>query len=186
MICPTFTSDWFTESSKQWITHVIPHFVSLPNIHWLEIGSYEGRSALWTLENVLTGPRSDIICVDSFGLPGLKIPEYEKTFDSNVSGIDRLLKLKGFSSEILPILPAERFLGIYVDGSHEEPHVRKDIREAWRLARPGAILIFDDYPHPDWPGVKIATDELLQQQQGQYKLLHKAWQVIIRKEKNSQ
>ena len=171
-----FTSDWFTPHTDGWLKHVVPLLGTMANVHWLEIGSYEGRSALWTLDNVLRGPSSDIVCVDIFG------PTYEKTFDSNVSGIDRLLKLKGHSHRILPSLPARRFHGIYVDGSHDETCVKIDLREAWRLSRTGAILIFDDYPCLEYPGVKTAVDEFLRQIQGKYKLLHKNWQMIIRKE----
>ena len=55
-------------------------YVSREVLHWeralagfkgkrvraLEIGSFEGRSAVWFLENVLTHEESTIVCIDSF------------------------------------------------------------------------------------------------------------------------
>lgn len=49
---------------------------------------------------------------------------------------------------------------LFVDSSHEhEATVRE--WEAWKPAlAPGAVVVFDDYGHPDFPGVKGAVDEL--------------------------
>ena len=49
---------------------------------------------------------------------------------------------------------------LFVDSSHErEPTVREV--EAWRPAlAPGALVVFDDYDHPDYPGVRQAIDQL--------------------------
>ena len=177
---PWFTTDWFTPRLNTWKKHVVPQLSSQSNIHWLEIGSYEGRSALWTVTNILKNPGSDIVCVDSFGLPQ-DHSDYEQIFDNNVKVIESLLKLKGHSSDVLPLLPSGRFHAIYVDGSHDEENVRGDLREAWRLAQTGAFIIIDDYPHLEYPGIRIATDEFLNRLQGKYTLLHKEWQVIVRK-----
>ena len=59
----TFTSDWVTQFVPSWQKHVIPALAGRENVHWLEVGSFEGRSALWTLENVFTGSGSTITCV---------------------------------------------------------------------------------------------------------------------------
>jgi predicted O-methyltransferase YrrM len=49
---------------------------------------------------------------------------------------------------------------LFVDSSHErEPTIREF--EAWRPAlAPGAVVAFDDYDHPDYPGVRQAIDQL--------------------------
>jgi predicted O-methyltransferase YrrM len=37
-----------------------------PRLRFLEVGSYEGRSAVWLLSNILTHPTSRLYCVDTF------------------------------------------------------------------------------------------------------------------------
>lgn len=65
----------------------------------LEIGSYEGRSAVWFLENILTHPTARIVCVDLF----TRLP-FELRFDHNIriSGAgDKVTKMKGRSETVL-------------------------------------------------------------------------------------
>ena len=61
----TFTSDWFLHNQLSWDIH-LEEFKNKPNLNFLEIGSYEGRSTIWLLENVLTDPSSKITCIDLF------------------------------------------------------------------------------------------------------------------------
>ena len=174
-MAPKFTSDWFTWIAPTWQTHVVPRVYPIPDARWLEIGSYEGRSALWTLKHVLN-PSSKITCVDPWW------PEYEKTFNSNLARhTKRLTKLKGNSQNILKTLPSESFHGIYIDGSHDEPDVLHDTIEAWRLAKPEAVIVFDDYASTKYPGVRPAIDAFLKQPGIHFEILHKKWQVILLK-----
>jgi hypothetical protein len=56
---------------------------------------------------------------------------------------------------------------------------------AFRLLRPGGIMIFDDYewkPYPDpWMMPGMAIDSFLHVYERQYELLGKAYQVAIKK-----
>lgn len=49
---------------------------------------------------------------------------------------------------------------LYIDSSHE----RQPTLDEWRVwaphLRPGAPVLFDDYNHPDFPGVREAVEEL--------------------------
>jgi len=49
---PVFTKDWFDRAIPIWKKYVMPLINTVPNARWLEIGSFEGRSAIWTLENL--------------------------------------------------------------------------------------------------------------------------------------
>lgn len=172
---PTFTQNWFPPHIISiWKRYVVPHIKTIPNARWLEVGSFEERSALWTLEHALQGPGSTITCVDIFKRG------YNPTFDSNLAPYaNRLVKLKGRSRDILPSLPQESFHGAYIDGSHEEPDVARDARETWRLLQPGAIMIFDDYGNPDYSGLRRTIDGFLENPTIHSKLLHKEWQIIV-------
>jgi predicted O-methyltransferase YrrM len=49
---------------------------------------------------------------------------------------------------------------LYIDSSHERDGTVVELR-AWGPAlRPGALVVFDDYTHPEFPGVREAIEEL--------------------------
>jgi predicted O-methyltransferase YrrM len=49
---------------------------------------------------------------------------------------------------------------LYIDSSHERADTIAEV-QAWRPAlRAGAVIVFDDYPHPDFPGVREAVAQL--------------------------
>jgi predicted O-methyltransferase YrrM len=151
-------------------------------VKMLEIGSFEGRSAIWFLENILTGADSSLTCVDRFR------PPYGDVFDRNLAASGRssqAVKLVGSSNLVLPSLADASFDAVYIDGGHREREVWDDALEAWRLTRPGAVMIFDDY---DWePGLpledrpKRAIDRFLLRHAGKYRILHHGYQVILQK-----
>ena len=198
----TFTSDWVTQFVPTWTEHVVPALAGREDVRWLEVGSYEGRSALWTLDNVLTGRGSTITCVDRWDRLWTRKGELELRFDDNVRGRANLVKLQGPSSAILPTLPKEHFHGAYVDGSHEEADVYQDAWQVYPLLRPDAFLIFDDYESspamrcvngvmtqtPRQCGVYAAVNrflgELGRRPLGERKVavttLHVGWQLILR------
>jgi predicted O-methyltransferase YrrM len=48
---------------------------------------------------------------------------------------------------------------VLVDGGHEYECVRADTATAFRLLRPGGVIVWDDYEATTWPGVVQAVDE---------------------------
>jgi predicted O-methyltransferase YrrM len=49
---------------------------------------------------------------------------------------------------------------LYIDSSHMREQTIAEV-QAWRPhLRPGALVLFDDYAHPDYPGVREAIEEL--------------------------
>jgi predicted O-methyltransferase YrrM len=49
---------------------------------------------------------------------------------------------------------------LFIDSSHERLATVAEF-EAWRpRLAPGAVVVFDDYAHPDWPGVAEAVADL--------------------------
>ena len=95
-----FTKDYTTAYVPLWNAHV-GAFRGKPDVHFLEVGTFEGRTALWFLDNILTHPSSSMTCVDFFEDTG-----YEPRFDHNrsVSGhAGRWSKLKGRSNDVLRV-----------------------------------------------------------------------------------
>lgn len=50
---------------------------------------------------------------------------------------------------------------IFIDADHREEEVRADILKWIQYIRNEGIIAFHDYDHPNYPGVKIAVDELM-------------------------
>jgi len=49
---------------------------------------------------------------------------------------------------------------LYIDSSHEREATVREL-EAWRpVLRDGAVVVFDDFAHPDFPGVTEAVSDL--------------------------
>jgi hypothetical protein len=187
MTTPTFTRDWITDKTPAWRDHVVPRISGLSGAKWIEVGSYQGRSALWTLDNVLLGPGSLLYCVDIFeprqaGLERWGDPQtdYVEIFDALVGCRPNVVKLKGRSRNVLPVLQGTRFCGAYVDADHCEDSVRADLRLLWPLLIPGAVCVLDDYGFDD-PGTRIVVDEILANRRESAQLLHKGFQVILLK-----
>lgn len=183
---PEFTSDWFSEKIDPWREHVIPRLRqrSTP-AKWLDVGSYEGRSALWALDHVLP-PRSTVTCVDLFdstfrGLDSWGKRGYEDRFDANVANNPGIVKRKGWSSDVLAGLQHERFHGSYVDGDHLEHVLYRDLELLWPLLLPGAVVVCDDYGCDSQPGVRAAVRRFLSRPDVRCRVLHVGFQLIVEK-----
>lgn len=181
-----FSADWFTARIPQWKQHIVPALAGKP-CRWLELGSYEGRSAIWTMDNVLTHSHSHIVCVDLWS------GEYEKNFDANIAAHPRSVdfyKRKGdcFSRLLEMHSKNETFDGIYIDADHQAKAALTEAALCWPMLKKGGFMIFDDYPWqhkgedrktklPPKPGI----DAFLECWQHELRLVHKQWQVIVQK-----
>jgi hypothetical protein len=174
-----FSEDWFSRCIPLWEEALKP-FKGEPDIHYLEVGVFEGRSALWVLENVCTHPSSRITGID----PGIETRAH-KTLLSNIklSGQEQRFSLiKGFSQFELRKLPVGSFDIIYIDGDHRPKAVIEDSILAWRLLKPGGLVIFDDYlKFQGEEGPKIAIDSFYHFFHEEFEVIHCGYQVILRK-----
>ena len=182
-----FSEDWVSDNSANW-ERVLSGFKAKANTHALEIGSFEGRSAIWFLENVLTDSTASITCVDIW------VGAYEKLFDENVKAYgqsNKLVKIKSRSDEALRKLNRDSFDFIYIDGSHLAKDVLVDAVLAWDLLKPGGYIIFDDY---NWYGPrswlvpnftpKIAVDAFVNIFDPYLEVIYKDYQLVVRKTMN--
>jgi predicted O-methyltransferase YrrM len=145
------TVDWFTHHIPTWNKWLVG-YVGRPRIRALEVGSLEGRSAIWLLTNVLTGEESRLTCCDPWQEKNRWLEDsmetIERRFDHNLHPfVDRVTKLKAHSLDGLIGLAGagERFDIIYIDGDHYGPQVLTDAVLAFSLLCVGGVLIFDDY-----------------------------------------
>lgn len=188
----TFSSDWTTMHFPVWAKLLEAWRPTDARV--IEIGSWEGRSALFFM-NFL--PRSQLVCIDTFagGDEHLTRPdgaqrllEIERRFHANVAGFaGRIEKIKMLSNVALPRLAIEgrQFDIAYIDGSHRAADVYSDAALAWPMLVRGGILIFDDY---QWTRVenplnqpKLGIDSFLRTFESQYRLVHHGYQVAVEK-----
>jgi hypothetical protein len=188
----TFSEDWTTQNFPVWLQLLWPLRGVPMNV--LEIGSWEGRSALFFLNYLV---KSRITCVDTFagGEEHQHDPKYsallpvlEQRFDRNVEKFQsRVDKIKAASHKALAILGTDRrrFDLVYVDGSHRASDVYSDAVLSWALLNRGGLVIFDDYGWPlgederDRP--KLGIDAFLSSFAHQYAPVAHGYQMIIRK-----
>jgi len=183
-----FTQDWFTYNLPIWEKLLAP-LKDQPS-QALEIGVFEGWSSVWLLENVLTHSDSRLTFIDTFEggseHAGIDLSSVEQRFRENTSRFrEKLVDCKGRSEERLRTLPFDRYDFIYIDASHESPDVLSDAVLSWPLLKPGGILAFDDYEwhrHPEPERCpKLAVDAFLSVMRGKFDLLHRGYQLWIRK-----
>jgi predicted O-methyltransferase YrrM len=129
----------------------------LKPIRVLEIGSFEGRSAVYIIDKIKEREGASLTCIDPWEdyweLESIKLSEAEKRFDYNTTlaleGTNVTLnKMKGTSLKTLAKFIADgvpKFDLIYIDGSHMAADVLTDAVLAFSLLRINGALIFDDY-----------------------------------------
>jgi len=188
-----FTSDWVWKNYSIW-RRVLAPARDRP-VRIVEIGSFEGRSAVFFLKYL---PQSTMVCIDTFaGTPEEnyvyrnmehQMSAAEVRFDRNVAPFaGRVEKIRGRSIPALERLAAQnrRFDLAYIDGGHRYDDVMGDSVAVWTMLEPGGIVIWDDYEWaPDFAPEerpKPAIDDFLGAREGGYRLLAKGYQVIVEK-----
>ena len=141
------TTDYFSLNAYYWDLIINKNFNTFS---YLEIGSWEGNSALYILENFKT---KKVVCVDIWDLyeDSYKNESFKRfeNFQSNLlSYKDRYSFFKN-TSDIFFQDNNEKFDIIYIDGWHEAPQVYKDICNSWNCLNKDGIIICDDYFYGD-------------------------------------
>lgn len=194
---PEFTKDWFSGKKNEWIKH-LSHLVDKPT-NALEIGSFEGRSAIWALDNILTHPESTITCIDPYNNHEENsitnnIPNPLNDDELNIA-FERFMKnIQPYNNKVVFYLDTlsnvnlgKKYDFIYIDGSHIASLVLTDAVISWKFLKIDGILIFDDYQwinpfsHDPKMSPKMAIDAFMQIFDGRFELLSKGKQVILKK-----
>lgn len=176
-----FSNDWFNDAVKgvwrELLAQLAPSRV-------LEIGSFEGASACFLIQQIADERPLELHCIDTWqggrehqpGSPAaVDMKLVESRFQSNVNTAVRSSRFpvrvevhRARSVEALPKLlcdqGAGRFDMVYVDGSHQAADVLWDAVLSFKLLRVGGVIVFDDYlwsggpPHDLLMAPKIAID----------------------------
>lgn len=131
--------DFFTHGIPNF-THCLTRFKDKP-VNFLEIGSLEGRSAIWMLENILTHEDAKITCVDNGSVVSIDV------LKNNLKEFNRkVILINADSAYALSALLIDRqsFDFIYVDAYHDQYLPLRDMVYAYELLKVGGIMGIDD------------------------------------------
>lgn len=178
----SYTVDWVTPKLDIW-NKVLK--TQLPRKSILEIGSYEGRSTCWFIENILD-VQGQITCVDSW-----EWGDFSKIFKENTekalssSPTKHLKLIVGKSEKEIPRLIVEncKYDLIYVDGEFNSTARVTDCFLAWQVLDLYGILVIDDYLTKEG-AIKSSIDAFCNIYKEKFKYLYVGNQVIIKKTSN--
>jgi hypothetical protein len=198
-----FTQDWFHWAPKVWeqLIPLLPEGETYGAAdrgirHFLEIGSFEGRSAVWIMEHMM---RADdyLTCIDTWeGGEEHSGTEVEGAWDrfchNTALASERFPNryfdsMKGTSYEKLAELAAwgEHYDFIYIDGSHIAKDVLTDACMAWPLLKPNGVMVFDDYlwgePRDILHRPKPAVDAFTNLFAEELNIVHVGYQLVVQK-----
>lgn len=173
-----FTQDWLTAKLEPWPS-ALARFNGC-GARVLDVGSYEGRSCIVFLE-LLADCR--VTTIDKFGSS-----DTEGRFDYNVRPYgNRVVKIKDRALCALDKLSAKRrkFDVVFLDAGKRRDAVLGLSVAAWRLLKPGGILIWDDVGwRTDLPadarpedGVRLFCESF----RSAIKVHHDGYQMIVEK-----
>ena len=200
----TFTKDWFRFNQfENWLKGFEPNKI-------LEIGSFEGKSTVWFIENYITNDTKSVTCIDpwlNYNHNETSLYTYgevsaDRTYDNNeiknrfLSNIELTGKssqvnvIHGLSHIELPKLNVngEGFDLIFIDGNHTASFVLTDAVYSWWLLNEGGIMIFDDYgwvydKNNNQSVPKFAIDSFIECFRGYLDVIHIGEYAIIKKRK---
>ncbi|KAL1711088.1 glycosyltransferase family 8 protein [Schizophyllum commune] len=192
----TPTQDWFSGNVERW-RELFP-LVTSSGPRVLEIGTWEGRSSVFLLEE-LCKDAGELVTIDHYDLLQTEAGRARR------ARVEHNLRLAGGRSRIIEAFSvpglmtvlrdeteaaaaAAGFDWLYVDGSHRADDTFLDGELVWRLARKGAIIIFDDYRWPaESPGSMLhprrGIDAFLELHAGEFERLSGGgnYQMIVQK-----
>ena len=193
-----FTQDWFHWAPEVWkhLVPMLPERDTRKGRNFLEIGSFEGRSTVWIMENMME--EGDYInCIDTWeggeehGAEDMNAV-LERFWHNTSLAFDRFPNryfesLKGTSYERLADLAVSGLEHdfIYIDGSHIARDVLTDACMAWPLLKPKGIMVFDDYMwgeprdilHRPKPAVDCFTNLFAEE----LNIVHVGYQLVVQK-----
>ena len=142
-----FSEKWFLNNFEVF-HHYLPKNINA-NFSYLEIGSYEGLSAL----NILFSYKnSKVTAIDLWGKSNINsesinvnFNEVEGKFNKNLEGYEYSKIKKDSVVALREILKKNIFFDIiYIDGSHNGEDILCDAIESYKLLNSEGIIIFDD------------------------------------------
>lgn len=193
-----FTRSWFYKVQRafRW---TFKGWTGRPNLQYLEIGVFEGRSACWMFDNVLTHKECRGWGIDPYtgylrsNTQANSEAIYERA-KANLAGLPFTLWRDTSWNVLINKRPFanEQFDIIYVDGDHRPTSAYLDFKLCWPLLKNGGIMLGDDYNLEvggrfnrsvvDVPN--LGYDQFVTEHENELEVLAKGVNIILKKRKN--
>ena len=141
------TKDYFSLNAYYWHSIINKTF---NRFSYLEIGSWEGNSAMFILKNFNT---KNVTCVDIWDLyndssKSEQIKRFDN-FQSNLKEFNERFSFHKSTSDEFFKNNEKKYDVIYIDGWHEAPQVYRDICNSWYCLNEGGLVVCDDFFYGD-------------------------------------
>lgn len=196
----TFSQDWFSHNISHLENAIKVELTSKSKIDLLELGTFEGLSAIWFLENIpkiIKNCSINITSVDDFEgdikpLNGINMQNVHKNAISNFELANRINspnKIDLISSSTNNFFKSNllNFDIIYIDGDHSSKQTIFDAMNAFEVLKPGGIIVFDDYlgGNGEYSNLdispKFAIDTFVLLYSRKIKIIFQGYQLIVKK-----
>ncbi|WP_151082087.1 class I SAM-dependent methyltransferase [Nocardioides cynanchi] len=167
---------WFNEIDRRCFTALLESQRDSPPGDLVEMGAYQGKSAVIIGDYLRDGER--FVVIDLFGDEGqfdqseeakANRRENQRSYPRLTRGVfeenylsvhDELpVVVQAFTTEIVKHVEPGTARFIHIDASHLYPAVKVDCQSSRALMRPGGVVSFDDYRNASSPGVGAAIWE---------------------------
>ena len=173
-------------------SHAIPEFERFlkpyagTKTDFLEIGSFEGKSSVWMLNNILTHPEATLTCVDLWKYDLAALQLVFDFFQYNISKYGDKVRYYRLQSWNGLRRVHKKYDFIYIDGSHVDTDMLSDLELSYALLKEGGTIGMDDYKlvHDEYTqGTKpyILIDKWLEEHEDEIEILHRKYQLWFRK-----
>ena len=184
----TYGRDWFYKSEIYQNAKFFLGKASRKKFKILEIGSFEGLSTTFFIDNFLSKSDSLLTSVDPFVLyskndhNSLLEHKQIKNFFFNISQSKYPEKVQylGLTSDNFFEVNKKKYNFIYIDGMHTKEQIPKDIANSWDSLLINGIIWMDDYL-VDKGKLKKSFDETIASLKGRHEVIHKGYQLAIKK-----
>jgi len=185
-----YTQSWFLDSE------IYRYLLKVCNgnlkYNILEIGCFEGLSSVFFSDNMLNHELSTLTCVDPYFKSGSVEGITSKYVNDEVKEtfLENIKKSKNFKKIQFHNMMSDTFFSnnqmlfdfIYIDGCHDPPYLTRDLINSFKFLNHNGIIWLDDYGGGN-PGAmcKDTIDKCLNLYKGKYTIIHKGYQLAIRK-----
>jgi tetratricopeptide (TPR) repeat protein/predicted O-methyltransferase YrrM len=177
-----FTYDFFSFRIPTWQVYLQP-LLDKEELKIIEVGSHQGMSSCWLLDNILIHPEDKLICIEPQFAPKLKENITRTGVESKVTF------LAGDVHKHLNSLEANSIdLINFQDKCKQPDYIEACGILSWKLLKKDGILVFNDYgwvnPAVPEQQPKLGIDRFLESIKDEWELVHRvpqAFQLIIRK-----
>ena len=180
--------DWFSMKIPV-LKYYLDKCIFPPKINVLEIGSYEGRSAIFFMKYF---NKINLICVDTWlgtdeqGDIKIDFKKIENNFDYNIKRYkNNITKYKGTSDNFFKLNINKNFDFVYIDGYHKYETILNDAQSAFELLNKGGFILFDDLTWLFYKDIKLnpiyAINSFLKNHEKNIEIIFADSQLLIRK-----